>query len=356
MFYCIIARKGRVPMSIANDMKHHYKTIDKTCFTANVVYLFLHLLYLALFFVEKYYALVIVTSAVVMFYALSFLLIKNKKYYLYALLCGNVFFVFVSATTIMLGFNTGFHFFLIGLCVVSFFTSYFSKHKNIKGSIVWVGLSLIIYLVLYFVTAFNKSHYAVEKWLEITLFTINAIMVFAFILGYLVVFIRYALSLEKKIMDESRTDELTQISNRYALYDYFEQEEDKTNKALVLFDIDDFKNVNDVYGHVTGDRILKKVAEITNEALKDSFLCRYGGEEFVAVLDNLEENQAYNKIEELRKLIANQSFTLRDKEVKVTITAGMVIYQKDMALKKWVEAADEKMYIGKKSGKNVVIF
>lgn len=47
-------------------------------------------------------------------------------------------------------------------------------------------------------------------------------MVFAFILGYLVVFIRYALSLEKKIMDESRTDELTQISNRYALYDYFE--------------------------------------------------------------------------------------------------------------------------------------
>ena len=204
-------------------------------------------------------------------------------------------------------------------------------------------------------TKFNKPYYVVPEWLEITLFTINAVMVFIFILTYLTVFIRYALSLEDKIINESRTDELTQINNRYALYDYFDKDDDHEQQALVLFDIDDFKNVNDVYGHVAGDRILKKVAELTNEVLKDSFVCRYGGEEFVVVLNNQEDKQAYNKIEELRTIIEKQIFNLHDAEVKVTITAGLVIYRKDMDLKKWVEEADKKMYIGKKSGKNVTI-
>ncbi len=343
-------------MSKQVDKNRFYKTIEKTCLSANITYLFLHLLYLTLFFINKYYILVAVTSVVVLFYLLAFpLILKLRKYYLYALICGNVFFVFVSTTTTMLGFATGFHFFLIGLCVVSFFTSYFSQARYTKGSMVWVGLSLTIYLTLYFVTKFNKPYYVVPEWLEITLFTINAVMVFIFILIYLTVFIRYALSLEDKIINESRTDELTQISNRYALYDYFDKDDDHDHQALVLFDIDDFKNVNDIYGHVAGDRILKKVAELTNEVLKESFVCRYGGEEFVAVLDNLEDKQAYNKIEELRTIIEKQTFNLHDKEVKVTITAGLVIYRKDMDLKKWVEEADKKMYIGKKSGKNVTI-
>ena len=140
----------------------------------------------------------------------------------------------------MLGFGTGFHFYLIGLCIVSFFTSYFSKTKNIRGSIVWVGLSLAIYLTLFFVTEFNPPYYAIERWLEITLFVTHAVVVFAFVASYLVVFLKYALSLEKKIINESRTDELTQINNRYALYDFYDTE-DKSSMALVLFDIDNFK-------------------------------------------------------------------------------------------------------------------
>ena len=213
-------------MNATINKKQHYKTVAKTCYTANITYLMLHIIYLLLFLISKLYILVIVDVVVIVIYLLFFLLLKKKKYYLYALLCGNEFFVFISITTVMLGFSTGFHFYLIGLCVVSFFTSYFSQSKNIYKSMIWVGLSLVIYLTLYFVTKFNNPYYIIDKWLEITLFTIHAVIVFAFIAAYLLVFVKYALSLERKIVSESRTDELTQINNRYSLFDYFEQEED----------------------------------------------------------------------------------------------------------------------------------
>ena len=333
----------------------HYKTINKTCYTANIAYLILHVIYLILFLIAKLYILVFVDAVVIAIYGLFFILLKKKKYYLYALLCGNEYFAFISVATIMLGFGTGFHFYLIGLCVVSFFTTYFSKDKNSKKSVIWVGLSLAIYLTLYFVTKFNTPYYTIDKWLEVTLFTIHAVLVFVFVASYLVVFLDYALSLEKKIMNESRTDELTKINNRYGLYDYFDQEIIKNNKVLALFDIDDFKKVNDVYGHVTGDIILKRVAEITSTVLKDAFVCRYGGEEFVVVLNDEGDVPFFDRLELLRESIAKEIFTDEAKKFYVTITAGAVKYSEGISLEEWVELADEKMYSGKNSGKNKTV-
>ena len=339
-------------MATPVDKKQHYKTISKTCLTANIVYLFLHIFYLILFLVSKLYIIAGVTGGVILIYLLFFILIKKQKYYIYALCCGNEFFAYISVTTVMLGFAAGFHFYLIGLCVVSFFTSYFSKFKNIKGSVLWVGLSLAIYLTLYFVTKFNKPYYQISNWLEITLFTTNAIVVFGFIASYLVVFLKYALSLERKIINESRTDELTQINNRYALYDYFDNEEDKLSKSLALFDVDNFKIINDEHGHVTGDYILKRVAEILTKELSDSFVCRYGGEEFIIVLN---KDNAFDRLENLRRTIAKETFEFEGEKINITLTIGVAVYRKDTSLEKWIELADAKMYEGKNSGKNKTV-
>lgn len=337
------------------DKKRRYNTISKTCYGANIIYLFIHVLYLMFFIISKFTALIIVDAAIILIYLLFFLLLKAKKYYLYALCCGNLFFAFVSVTTIMLGFNTGFHFYLIGLCVVSFFTTYFSKNRSPKGTIVWVGLSLAIYLTLYFVTKFNAPYYAIEQWLEITLFTIHAVAVFGFVAVYMLIFVKYAMSLEKKIMYQSRTDELTQINNRYGLLDYLETEEDKSNLVLALFDVDDFKKINDEHGHVTGDFVLKKVGETVSDFLKDSFVCRYGGEEFVIVLKDDESNPFFERLEELRKNIAKEIFEFENLKLNITITIGAVKYEKDLTIEQWIELADKLMYSGKTSGKNKTV-
>ena len=343
-------------MSIRADQTHHYKTIDKTCYGANIIYLFLHAFYLILFVINKLYILVGVTAGVIAIYLLFFILLKKKKYYLYALLCGNEFFAYIAVTTLMLGFDTGFHYYLIGLSVVSFFTSYFSKTKNIKGSIVWVVLSLAIYITLYLVSKFNPPFYQIEEWLEITLLITNAVIVFGFVAVYLVIFLKYALSLEKKIMNESRTDELTKIKNRYGLYDYFDLTEDKSNKVLALFDIDNFKAVNDRYGHAGGDYVLKRIAEIASEELNDSFVCRYGGEEFVVVMEEDEKTPVLDRLEALRKRIESEDFGFEGEIFHVTVTIGATKNCDEISLENWVEQTDEKMYSGKKSGKNKTVY
>ena len=342
-------------MSISSNKAYHYSTINKTCFWANLIYLIVRVIYLILFLVSKLYVPAIIDGVTILIYCACFLLIKYKKYYPYALVCGNEYFVFISIMSIMIGFHTGFFFYLIGLCVVSFFTTYFSKGKDVRGSILWAGLSLIIFLVLYFISAFNAPKYAIEKWLEVTLFAAHGIGVFLFVTIYLVVFIKYAVSLEKRIMSDSRTDELTQINNRYGLFDYLESESDKSSLLLALFDIDDFKNINDSYGHVVGDYILKSVAQLTVENLPDSFVCRYGGEEFVVVLKGNNSISFYERLENFRKIIEKEVFEFEKQKIKITITIGAVNNSKDMPLEKWIELADKKMYSGKNSGKNQTV-
>lgn len=340
-------------MQFNKEKNQHYQTISNTCYIANIAYLILRVFYLVLFIVAKLPILIWIDVGTIVFYLLCFLLIKNRKYYLYALLCGNEFFAFIIATTLLVGFNTGFHFYLIGLSVVSFFTSYFSKNNNIKGSVFWAFLSIVIYLVLYFVTRYNAPHYVIDKWLEMTLFTTHLVVVFLFVVFYLVIFLRYALTLEKRILNESRTDNLTRLSNRYGLHDYFKQEQDKASKVLALFDIDDFKKINDVYGHIVGDYLLKKVAEIATESLPNAFISRYGGEEFVAVLN---QDGFLETLEEFRKKIEKHDFEYEGNKYKLTITIGASVYQEGVELEKWVDLADEKMYLGKNSGKNQTVY
>ena len=221
------------------------------------------------------------------------------------------------------------------------------------GSILWAGLSIGIYLMIYFISKNNGPQYLIPEWMVTTFLVVHILVVFLFVVFYLFVFTKYTLSLENKIMLESRTDELTQIHNRYGLYDYFNQEEDNiSNKSLAFFDIDNFKTINDTYGHVAGDFILKRIAKLVYEVLPDCFTCRYGGEEFIIVLDS---EGSYERLERLRKAIENEVIEFEGVKHKITITVGVVPYIRDISIEKWIDLADEKMYTGKNSGKNKIV-
>ena len=339
-------------MSATNNRSSHYKTIQRTCYIANTVYIGLRIFYLIVFLIAHVYPLVWYTGATILFYFFCYFLIKKRKYYLYALLCGNEYFAYIIVTTLLVGFSSGFHLYLIGLSVTSFFATYFSKNHRIGGSIIWAAMSIGIYLTLYFVTLHNAPKYLIESWMQTTFMVIHIVVVFLFVAFYLFTFTSYALSLEKKIMLQSRTDELTQINNRYGLYDYFSQEDNMSSKALALFDIDNFKVINDTYGHVAGDFILKRIAEIMKNTLADCFFCRYGGEEFIVVLDS---EGCFEKLEAFRKAIENEVITYEGNDHRITITIGVAKYKKDMSVEKWIKIADEKMYSGKNSGKNKTV-
>ena len=343
-------------MKSLEEKRAHYKFIKTTCYATCVIYIFLHIIYLIFSIISKTHILTWLNVASIVIYALFPLLIKKGKYYLYALLCGNEFLIFMSVSTVLSGFETGYFLCIVGIGIVSFFTTYFTKTRNIKNSIIWNGLSLAICLGLFLYCSFNEPYYALDKWVVVTLFTIHLFVVFGFIVAYLLLILDYATKLEERIIRESRIDRLTQIHNRNALYTYIDSIEDKTDYALAIFDIDDFKKFNDTYGHIVGDFVLREVARVAEEFLSDSFVARYGGEEFVVVMKmNNDFDLVYNTIEELRKLNEKYVFTYNDLKLKLTITIGLTKYQNKMDADEWINQADKLLYQGKNSGKNKTV-
>ena len=343
-------------MQSVEEKKRYYKLIANTCYTTDVVYLLLHIFYMVFFILAKAYVMIYINAVSIVLYLLFFILLKRGKYYIYAVCCGNEFLVFMSAATIICGLNTGFHLCIIGLTVVSFFTTYFSKNSKMSSSIIWWVLSLIIDLVVIFVSLFNKPLYKLDYWMIIVLFTVHILALFLFIGAYLLIFVNYAEKLEKRILDESRIDNLTKLHNRYDLYNYIDSIEDKSDYVLAIFDIDDFKNTNDLYGHICGDYILKELGKIARETLNEGFVARYGGEEFIIIFKaNGDYKQVVDKLEKLRHRIEDYEFEFNDNVIHITITMGVEPYVDDMSIEEWINKADEKLYEGKYKGKNVTV-
>ncbi len=167
---------------------------------------------------------------------------------------------------------------------------------------------------------------------------------------------------ERRLEDElrrlSNTDGLTALYNRRYLDESLHGELARAQRyrlqlSVLMFDIDHFKKFNDTHGHDQGDRVLQAVAATLRGALRNQdYPCRYGGEEFVAILPNTSKAGAYSLAERLRKDVER---TIVD-GLRVTISIGVAEYPDlDVADEaKLVEAADAAMYEAKRSGRNRV--
>lgn len=164
----------------------------------------------------------------------------------------------------------------------------------------------------------------------------------------------------ESLKKEVYTDHLTQIGNRK----YGEMSLDKLhmqflaysiNYGIILMDIDNFKSVNDVYGHDIGDKVLQMVAKTAGSSLRSiDVLYRMGGEEFVIIIPNCDEKTLFCIAERTRILIANSFLTLDESQLKVTVSIGIQLSAPGIDINTMLKKADEKLYISKRSGKNKV--
>lgn len=163
-------------------------------------------------------------------------------------------------------------------------------------------------------------------------------------------------------MNQARTDELTALPNRRV----FEQElrrrraqweRQKMPLSLIMLDVDHFKRFNDYHGHQTGDIVLKSVAEVLEQTIRDmDIVCRYGGEEFGIILPGTTLDEGEVAAERFRNAIAENTVTVDGSELRVTISAGLAQALEGEDTKSLVNRADKALYASKKAGRNVASF
>jgi two-component system, cell cycle response regulator len=156
-------------------------------------------------------------------------------------------------------------------------------------------------------------------------------------------------------------DGLTQIHNKRYLYEALEREivrgrRHERHLAVLLFDIDHFKRINDMHGHLAGDFVLKEVARIIQSRIRrDEVFARYGGEEFAIVLPETSLEGAAALGEMLRQKVAEHAFVFQADSIRVTISIGVALLQEnDRTANDLIKRADEKLYQAKNSGRNRV--
>jgi diguanylate cyclase (GGDEF)-like protein len=156
------------------------------------------------------------------------------------------------------------------------------------------------------------------------------------------------------------TDDLTGLYNIRYFYDVLNYEivrgeRYSTPFSIVLFDIDNFKELNDTYGHQAGDEVLRLVAEVMVKSSRaPDTVSRYGGEEFIAVLPNASNEEAFNLATRIKEAVEGTVF-LGDKSVRLTISGGVASFPDDAKdAKSLLYAADMAMYEAKAAGKKLI--
>lgn len=163
---------------------------------------------------------------------------------------------------------------------------------------------------------------------------------------------------QKRLEKMATVDNLTETYNRHAFEALFSQaikelQREHEPVSIVLFDLDLFKNINDEYGHLAGDSIIRGVAGIVQESIRDSdILCRWGGEEFIIILKRCGIQDAFLKAEEIRSAVKSSTFRYEEREISAAISLGVAEYRQDDTKDSVLRRADRALYRAKNNGRN----
>lgn len=163
------------------------------------------------------------------------------------------------------------------------------------------------------------------------------------------------------LLKASVTDPLTGLENRRGILEFLESERGRIKRGgkasgIILSDIDNFKSINDTYGHDAGDLILKNISNIMKNTIRiNDHVARWGGEEFLFVLPEVSVTECRIVAEKIRAEIESYASKFNSIDIKTTITAGLSEFNIDNDIDQSIKIADKALYKGKKEGKNRVI-
>ncbi len=160
--------------------------------------------------------------------------------------------------------------------------------------------------------------------------------------------------------DTSNLDPLTRTYNRRALENYIESvrkmEERPYQTRMLLIDIDDFKYVNDQYGHLAGDRVLMFLGKLISSSLRDGDkVFRFGGEEFLVILNEGNDDVCKKVSERILNGVRTNTLLYKQHQIKITLSMGSAVFQEGDTFESFIERADKALYKAKANGKDQLV-
>lgn len=330
---------------------------------------FTHIFYMLYFlFVdgapEGIYRLVVLNIFSVACYAFIIKLLSDSpsSFKISILLLQTEVILYASACVYTLGWGYGFELLFFSLLLTVFFAPH--VYKTLSHSVVIASGVAFVFWYVALIDAPVNADYSDQKEM---LFMINTMIVtiFSIVLAYLLeisntLFYNNMYEEKENMRTVANYDPLTKLLNRNSMEGFFKDQVFGKNQkfALVICDIDNFKRVNDTYGHNVGDIVLVHVSNALKSAFRqEDFLCRWGGEEFLILINNATKDQAYRMVEHARTIIYTNKVEHAELSLTVSMTFGMVFCDESVSpnMDLIVKQADILLYEGKRSGKNRII-
>ncbi|MDQ2085056.1 GGDEF domain-containing protein [Herbivorax sp. ANBcel31] len=331
----------------------------------------IHVALLMLFFFIEIYLMAIFNIFSCVIFTLN--LILNKKGFLNLAYHFAIIEITLHAAlaTLCLGWESNFSFYSVAICSVIMFSTFLKLHIKI----IEVALTSSLYLFVFGYILNNSTLYDANDLAVQIIGFINIIVIISLLTSIFYKFYLETYILNKKLKSAAETDSLTGVYNRSFFNEYVEieikrllnelnyntQAKQQVNLGIAIIDIDNFKKINDTYGHLTGDNVIVQVVEIIRKSVfSRDLICRYGGEEFVILFNRTSNDGAINTAERIRKEIEKHKFIFNDtvKNGKITISIGFASFDeiKSDSIESLLNLADTRLYKAKSSGKNLLIY
>ena len=278
------------------------KSIKKLTFIVNTAILFM-VVGLMLFFYMCHATFLVYFSIPTFFvYVFGYILIATGRLSGYMSLVYFWLTLYMSISTVCLGYSYGFHLYSMSMIPIIYYTNYMAYKLNTKRVLtgLFSGIIIICYLICTLYVSIKGSIYEENEFFAMIFWVGNSLIVFSFLVFYTKYTIDTMIGSEKKLKEMSYVDRLTGLYNRHYMMEKLEEAHKSPEESIIaMIDIDDFKKINDVYGHNAGDYVLEKLASVMKANCENCIISRWGGEEFLILVND--NGSGFDLMEKLRR-------------------------------------------------------